>query len=316
MNIIYFLFIFIFTIVIAYIFGLSLVNLIDNRLAKFKENSKSENFLNLKDEIINYSTVNSEEDKSEIIKNNNEEKNNDQKISEQKNYNFDNDFYNQMNIDSRVNGFSKEEEYKKWDIEKKAVQTCIKYHEHQKDGRNTTCTYGYTNYSDPRDMSSVDLNIFMLNYPPNMTLQDYINWLYTFKDKEDQLTYIHLKNLRKLENGIELVQEEGVLPPPSYNYPPMNSEDYFNKLYNASHEFNIAGPLNSQTGPMMGYNYGQYSEFSQNLDVYGTSSKIRNTDIAKKKNAKELRDFVFPKNQNNIAIDKEYENYHIKDVEV
>jgi len=310
-NIICFLIIFIFTIIIAYIFGLSLVNLIDNRLEKIKD--KKENFANIKSEIITYSDdVNT---KNTTFPNENINKD---KIIEEEFHKFDSQFYNQMNKDARISGYKEENEdkYKEWKIDQKKVRTCIKDHVHYKDGRNTVCTYGYTNYADPRDMSSVDLNIFMLNYPPNMTLQDYINWLYTFKDKEDQLPYNHLKNLRKIQSGIELVQEEGVLPPPSYQYPPLNSEDYFNKLYNATNEFSIAGPLNSQTGPMIGYNYDRYPEFTQNYDVYGSSSKIRNTDIAKKMDAKKLYQFVFPKDGSQLALEKENEIYHIKNVEV
>lgn len=306
-NIICFLIIFIFTIIIAYIFGLSLVNLIDNRLEKFKNNSdKKENFSNIKDEIIIYSNDLNNKDNLKPI------------INEEESHKFDSDFYNQMNKDARVSGYKEENEdkYREWKVDQKKVQTCLKDHSHQKDGRNNICTYGSTNYADPRDMSSVDLNIFMLNYPPNMTLQDYINWLYTFKDKEDQLTYNHLKNLRKIQSGIELVQEEGVLPPPGYQYPPLNSEDYFNKLYNATNEFSIAGPLNSQTGPMIGYNYDRYPEFTQNYDVYGTSSKIRNTDIDKKMDSKKLYNFVFPKDGSQLALEKENEIYHIKNVEV
>ena len=30
-------------------------------------------------------------------------------------------------------------------------------------------------------------------------MQDYVNWLYCFKDNEEQLTYVHLKNLYKLK---------------------------------------------------------------------------------------------------------------------
>ena len=36
-------------------------------------------------------------------------------------------------------------------------------------------------------MSPIDLKVFQLNYPPNITLQDYINWLYCYVDKENEL---------------------------------------------------------------------------------------------------------------------------------
>ena len=149
-----------------------------------------------------------------------------------------------------------------------------------------------------------------------MTLQDYINWLYCYIDKEDQLPYNHLKNLEKLKIGKELIEEEGILPPPSYYYPALNSEDYFNKMYNETNEFNIASPLNSNTASMLGYNYNEYSEFAQNADLYGSTGEIRNTDIAYKKNAKQLYDYINPKDSNSLNIEKKYEKYHIKDIEI
>ena len=87
-------------------------------------------------------------------------------------------------------------------------------------------------------------------------------------------------------------------------------------MYNDSNEFNIAGPLNSGTGPMLGHNYNEYSEFLQNSDLYGLSGTIRNNDIKLKKSAKKLHNQIFPKDSNFIKMDDEYEIYHIKDVEI
>lgn len=294
-----FIFIFFITIIIAYLFGIVLVNLIDNRLSKINltipQTEKFENE-NKNKEIIIVST--------------------EKKIPEKSNFN--NNRYKQMTKDAKVEGFSNQPDssYKEWYIEKKNTQTCIKDHIHDKKGRDINCNYGITNYADPMDMSSIDYKIFNLNYPSNMTLQDYINWLYCYKDKEDQLPYNHLKNLEKIKSGKELHEEHGVLPPPGYYYPAMNSEDYFDKMYNDVNEFNIAGPLNSVTGPMVGYNYDEYSEFSQNLDMNGTSGKIRNTDIALKKDAKKLFNYINPKDSNSINIEKKNQIYHMKNVEV
>lgn len=293
-------FIFLITIIIAYLFGFIIVNLIDNRLSKI---------------TINIPVQEKFENKNEIE--------NKVEISESKKYNFktgelDKEYYNQMNRKSKVEGFSDspDNSFKTWDFEKKKIQTCIKNHIHDKNGKDLNCTYGLTNYADPKDMSSIDYKIFNLNYPTNMTLQDYINWLYCYIDNEDQLPYNHLKNLEKLKIGKELIEEHGILPPPSYYYPALNSEDYFNKMYNETNEFNIASPLNSNTASMLGYNYNEYSEFVQNMDVYGSTGKIRNTDIAYKKNAKQLYDYINPKDSNSLNIEKEYEKYHIKDVEI
>jgi hypothetical protein len=309
-NIYNLIFIFLITVIIAYIFGLSLVNVIDDRLNKINiEQSKNnelnkpiENFVSEnKREISEYKTY--DFNKGNVIKNKN---------------NFDAEYYNQMSKDSRVEGFSNNpsDSYKGWSIEQKKTQTCIKNHIHKKDGKDMNCTYGITNYADPKDMSPMDYKIFNLNYPSNLTLQDYINWLYCYIDKEDELPYNHLKNLEKLKLGKELIEEHGVCPPPGYNYPPMTSESYFDKMYNGVNEFSTASPLNSNTGAMLGYNYNEYSEFSQNMDLNGSTGVIRNTDIALKKDAKKLYNYVNPKDSNSLNIDNETQIYRMKNVEI
>jgi hypothetical protein len=294
----------------GYIFGLILLNLIDDRLNKINNNNTNLNIEkfnnnNNNTEIADIKTYNFNDDEKIIKKNS-------------KDYNFDENYYNQMNKDSIIGGYGdKHNPFKEWNIEKKKTQICIKNHPHTKAGNDLNCTYGVTNYADPSDMSPIDYKVFNLNYPPNLTLQDYINWLFCFIDKENDLPYNHLKNLEKLKANISLVEEEGILPPPSYYYPPKDAKDYFDKMYNDINEFNIAGPLNSVTGPMLGYNCDEYSEFSQNLDTNGSSGKIRNKeDISKKKNAKELYNYINPKDSNNLEIEKENEIYHIKNVEV
>ena len=310
-------FVFIITVLIAYLFGLIIINIIDNRLSKLSMN------MNISKESFTNNNNDEDNDKDNYKYNN---KSNIEistkkvydynKGKVQKKYAFDEEYYNQMTKDSMIEGFSEQPTFKQWDIEKKKTQVCIKNHKHEKRGTNLSCTYGVTNYADPSDMSVVDLRIFSLNYPPNMTLQDYINWLHCYYDKEDELPYNHLKNLQKLKSGIELVAEDGVLPPPAYYYPPLNAKDYFEKMYNDVNEFNIAPPLNSQTASMLGYNCDEYSEFSQNFDVYGSTGTIRNCELAEKKNAKKLYNYVNPKDSNSLNIEKEYEIYHIKNVEV
>ena len=285
---------FVITILIAYLFGIILVNLIDNRLNKLKINTE-EHYSNKKED--------------------------DKKIIEYKTYNFDTGKELNEKGNFGIEGYTNNKEpdnlYKTWKYESKNdIQTCIIDHQHVKDGRSTKCTYGITNFADPSDMSPVDLRIFTLNYSPNMTMQDYINWLWCFKGREDQLPYNHLKNLEKIKSGKELILEDGILPPPAYYYPALNAKDYFDKMYNDDNEFNIAGPLNSNTGPMVGYNYNEYSEFSQNADLYGSGGSIRNKDIDKKKNAKKLHDYIDSKDSNYLNDTKEYDIYRIKKVEI
>jgi hypothetical protein len=316
-NLYIFLFVFFIILIIAYIFGMSMINLIDSRINNLnnKNDNKIQEFFT-NNQKSNISPIEINEDSVLIQKSSkvfpfsdkslpksiviepmsiaNYNLNNDEITLEKFKTNFDQDYYKNMYKDAKIEGFTDEPEksFQIWEFEKKHQEICQEDHLHQKDRTNTKCSYGVTNYADPKDLAAVDLTIFMLNYPTNMTLQDYINWLYCFKDKEDELPYNHLKNLKKLKNGIKLIPEPGILPPPSYYYPPLNSEDYFNKLYNSENEINIAPALNSNTSSIMPFNGDNYSTFSQNFDVNGTTGKLRNDDIDVKKNTRFVNEFV------------------------
>ena len=309
-NILNIILVFIITVIVAYLFGLVLINTIDNRLKNINLNIPKQ------DIIINYPENNIENFENKIGLS--EYKTYDFKKGKRLDTNYDNDYYIKKEKDSKIEGYVNEVDtsYKEWNIEKKKTQVCCKNHVHIKNGRDINCTYGVTNYADPKDMSPVDYKIFNLNYPSNMTLQDYINWLYCYIGKESQLPYNHLKNLEKIKMGKELIEETGVLPPPSYYYPALNSKDYFDKMYNDINEFQVAPPLNSQTGPMLGYNYNEYSEFSQNFDINGSTGVLRNKDIALKKDAKKLHNYINPKDSNMLNEDSENQIYRIKNVEI
>jgi hypothetical protein len=115
--------------------------------------------------------------------------------------------------------------------------------------------------------------------------------------------------------GKELVEEHGVLPPPSYYYPALNSKDYFDRLYNDENEIVVAPALNSTTNVMMPFNYDEYSEFSQNFDVKGLTGELRNNDIGLKKDIHKLHDFVAPKDLNRTESDDKYNPFRWKKVE-
>ncbi len=319
------IFIFLITICIAYMFGLYLVRFVDDKINKIQEKSSQqiERFVNQTNE------VKKEEKRDEVIvyhkfdvKESPDGKLTFDDITRKlpKDFKFDKDYYESMTNYNKIEGFNGFKEPKQnevdWEASTKNMNVCFKNHTHVKNGKNTKCLYGVTNYADPGDMSPVDLKIFMLNYPSNFTLQDYVNWLWCFNDKKDQLPYNHLKNLQKLEIGKELKEEKGVLPPPAYYYPPLNAEDYFQKMYNDVNEFQIAESLNSTTGPMLGYNYQDYSEFSQNKDVWGLDGEIRNPDLAYKKTAREVDDYIIPHDSQNLAIEKAFKPYHVKKVEI
>ena len=296
--------IFLITIIISYLFGLSLINKIEDKLNNIKINIPQQEIL------VKYpeQKIENFENKVNIV----ESKiySTEQKDIDKIDPELDKDFYN--NSELNIEGFEKlkKSNQQSWENPLKSSHICYKNHKHNK------CNLGVMNYADPKDMSSMDYNIFVLTYPSNMTLQDYIHWLWCYNGKEYQLTYNHLKNLEKLKNGEQLIEVKGVLPPPGYEKQALTSEEYFNKMYAINNEFNIAASLNSQTGPMLGANYDQYSEFSQNRDLYGSSSYLRNCDIGQKKNANQLNNFVFPKDSNNLAVDKEYDIYRHKKVEL
>ena len=151
------------------------------------------------------------------------------------------------NKKEKIEGFSKNEPkpFKAWIFEDKKTQVCYKNHHH----KSSKCTYGLTNYADPYDMGSFDYRIFHLNYPPNSTLQDYVNWLYTYVEKEDLLPYNHLKNLEKIKKGLILIEEEGVIPPPSNTPSPLNTQKYFDEKE----------PFIESKNPLYAYNYENYA---------------------------------------------------------
>lgn len=291
-----------FILIIGYLFGINLINHIDYKLNNIKINIEYPKIENFSNNPLSPSSNNDKESFKKVI---------DKKIGK-----LDSEYYEQMEKNSKIEGFSNTFDYKKWDIENKKIQTCVKNHKHVKNRRDLNCTYGLTNYPDPSDLTEIDYKLFYLNYPKNMTLQDYINWLYCYIDRENQLPYNHLKNLEKLKLGKELIEEDGVLPPPGYQYPPLSAKEYFEKIYDETNEFQIAPPLNSNTASMLAYNYNDYSEFSQNADIYGSTGKIRDTDIGLKKNAKKLYEYVNPKDSNYLEETEKYNIYRMKNIEV
>ena len=77
----------------------------------------------------------------------------------------------------------------------KILKIKVSYNNHKNIDINDI-DYGMTNYAHPNNMSDIDKGMFMFQYPPHMTLQDYINWLWCYTGRENELTYIHLRNLK------------------------------------------------------------------------------------------------------------------------
>lgn len=121
---------------------------------------------------------------------------------------------------------------------------------------HNTCKYGKTNYPDPSSMTPIDKRYFKYNYPQNLTLQDYVNWLQMYITNPEDLPYNHLRNLKTILNGGTLTYQQGITPPPSYINLPLNTAQYFHKMYNE--ELDIARPLNTESAYVSGSNINQY----------------------------------------------------------
>ena len=331
MNLLNILMIFFITIVIAFLFGIVLISVIDNRLTNIQLNIPKQ------DVVIKYpieyfqNSKDSEEQKDpKEQKEQKDPKDPKEERSEMIRWRaYNNDIKKNINYQSDEISNETETTFKPFDnnetmLEKfnnlldkeQTEQVCFMNHEHKHNGTSARCQYGVTNYADPVQMSPLDKKIFRNNYPPNMTMQDYINWLYTYVGLEDQLSYDHLKNLEKLKRGKRLIEKKGICPPPVMYKSPNKAKDYFEKMYNDENEFNIAPPLNSPSASIIGFNYNEYPEFSKNKDVYGTCGSLRNSDIYLKKTAKMVDDYILPKDSNNLGNDKLFQKYYKKNIEI
>jgi len=88
-------------------------------------------------------------------------------------------------------------------------RVCIFRHDHKK----YLCQYGQTNYLNPQELDPINRRLYQYNYFPNMTLQDYINWLWLYREESGKLCYEHYRNLAKLNKGQALKFQKGVCPP-------------------------------------------------------------------------------------------------------
>jgi len=163
------------------------------------------------------------------------------------------------------------------------------------------------NYPNPHDMSSTERNAFKFGYPNGMTMQDYVNWLFLFRNNPDLLNLVHNINYQKLIKNVPIEYEKGKVPPPAKRMPPLNGEDYFIHMYTQNpsrpdpmftqtimEDVRVASNLGSPTDGMLPYNYAQYPDFRQNFNVMGNSSNVYNPELAEKKDPHFLRKYLGP----------------------
>jgi hypothetical protein len=124
-------------------------------------------------------------------------------------------------------------------------------------GSGTFCQYGPTNYKDPKSMTEDERRIFKYQYRNNFTLQDYKNWLLLYRDDSQHLRENHRDNLAKLLRGDTLFVQD---MPNIRIIPPADPADYFGKMYEGG-KISVHFPEADETGAMLPYNYGKYSEF-------------------------------------------------------
>jgi len=126
-------------------------------------------------------------------------------------------------------------------------KVCFLNHNHvEKNCRD----YGACNHLHPSRMSKMDKHVFKTNYPKNMTLQDYVNWLWLHKNDghRDRLTKDHLTNLEKLEKGDAITYQ---MIPQLIDRP--ISDVYYKRLNTNEEMIQDYSPI--------GYNYVEYSEY-------------------------------------------------------
>lgn len=182
----------------------------------------------------------------------------DRNFSEKFNTKKENDI--QLNTEHLVEGFDNKYiiNNKSPKIEMPIENICYKNHGHN------ACIHGRMNYPDPHYMSPIDKKYYKYNYQPNMRLQDYISWLWMYNDNEEDMPYIHLKNLIRLKKGDKLQFQPGILPPVGNTMIPKSSEDYFNIMYNTG-DININAPLDTSDKDYDAFNYNQYPSVQKKL---------------------------------------------------
>lgn len=157
--------------------------------------------------------------------------------------------------------------------------------------------YGTTNYIHPNNMTKSQIEQHKQNYPKNMTLQDYVNWLLLNRDNIDNLEHIHTVNLQDLFKNKRIYQ----VPIDSKS----NENEYIcdnqfilknPRLINIKNDTVSSNNINEKTtinSIILPFNYVNYSDYRHNFDVYGLNGKV-NKNLDNKKDLKNFKRFLIP----------------------
>ena len=127
--------------------------------------------------------------------------------------------------------------------------------------RDIYCNYGATNYQRPSDMDEYDLKLFQYGSPVGMTLQDYVNWLWTYHNKKEthKLQKKHKKNLQRLIQKLPLTYDMIPIELPTNNCGIDSSFDYCKNTYNKPRDYKIRSELK-------GLRCSNYTDFESNQE--------------------------------------------------
>lgn len=163
------------------------------------------------------------------------------------------------------------------------------------------------NYPNPQKMLPVQKDAFKFGYPNGMTMQDYVNWIYLFKNNSDLLNLEHYYNYEKLIAGIPIHYKKDKVPPPAKRLTPLNAENYFIDMYTKdpttpikgltkriNEDVRVSSNQGSTTNGIMAANIDDYGNFKQNFDVKGTTGYIYNPELADKTDPNFLQFMVGP----------------------
>lgn len=279
--------IFFFVVIVAMIFGMTIVNVVDKRLSDVTIKIPKQNV------VVTLPDQNQDKNQSYV----------------EEGFSSDHTLHSKPLKQSESESFKNQEESQIPQTPfTNGESVCTKKHAHGA-GIGGLCQYGPTNYAYPPDMSEKDRQVFKLTYPDNMTLQDYINWLWLYEKTPDNLTKDHRKNFEALKRGMVLSYSD---IPSSKKSPPLNSQQYFDKLYDLSGQVNWRLPLNMDTNGLLGYNYTDYSEFGQNFDQMGTSSLLSNPYELPIKQSSRLVDSVVRNPQLTNSSIRERQKKHLR----